>query len=72
MYCAPLQVTGSTGSYALSLGSFTVAGPAGGDGGSAFARTDCPAGWIANGIDGHGGDFVDKVGLACTEPLLTY
>jgi len=40
-------------------------GPAGGNGGSAFAAVDCPAGSVVIGLAGRAGDDIDQTQIVC-------
>jgi hypothetical protein len=66
--CAPILVSGSSGSYTLSLGSSTTLAPVGGGGGGAFAPANCPSGQVARGHQGRSGQWVDALGLVCGVP----
>jgi len=69
--CAPLNVTMSQGSYALSIGSKTTLPGAGGNGGSPFAATACSTGQVARGTNLTEGRDLESFGLVCTTPVLT-
>src|SRR6185312_16135021 len=45
--CAPLSITGSPGSYVVTIGSVTSVPGVGDTGGSPFSDTPCPAGEVA-------------------------
>jgi hypothetical protein len=42
--------------------------PAGGNGGTEFGRTDCPAGQVARGSNIRHGDSIDAFGMICATP----
>ena len=63
--CAPLQVSGASGSYTFSVGSPQELAPVGGEGGTAFAAASCGNSQIAFGHTGRSGQWVDALGLVC-------
>jgi len=61
--CAPLAVGAD---LSLTIGAGTDLSPAGGNGGNAFAQTNCPAGQVATVSRPRAGDGLDAFGLACS------
>jgi hypothetical protein len=70
--CAPLSITGSPGSYAVTLGAATSVPGVGDSGGSAFSDTTCPAGEVATENHLRAGDGIDYFGIGCSTPVVTY
>jgi len=72
--CAGLTVTGSPGSYAISVGAATAQTGVGNPlGGNAFLTpTDCPGGQVATAAVIRAGSTVTALGLVCSKPELTY
>jgi hypothetical protein len=68
--CAPLAITGTSPSFALSIGSTTDSSTIGGPGGMAFAPLACPANSIAVGHEGRSNQDVQAFGLVCARPTL--
>jgi hypothetical protein len=64
--CAP--IVASEGGWVLAVGGTTDLAPVGGNGGSSFPQTDCPAGQVATVSRVRAGDGVDAFGLACKAP----
>jgi hypothetical protein len=70
VYCAPLTLTASGGSYTVTVGAPTrVATQLGMAGGTPFAARYCPAGQVATGILGAAGGAIDRFGLYCARPV---
>lgn len=70
IYCATLTVTGSAGSYAVTVGAPSrVPSRLGPEGGTPFAARYCPAGEIAAGILGASGSAIDRFGVYCARPV---
>ncbi len=65
LWCAPLQVSGSAGSYTFSVGASTPLAAVGGTGGTTFAPSSCANNQIAFGHSGRSGQWVDALSLAC-------
>jgi hypothetical protein len=70
--CAPLIVGKAGNTYTLSVGAASSLAAAGGSGGSAFPRTDCPSGQVATMARIRAGDSIDAFGLGCSTPSLTF
>jgi hypothetical protein len=70
LYCAPLQLSGSSGSYSVSLGTVVSLPPIGGNGGSAFPREDCPPDQVARGSSGQSGDLIDALAVTCSTQIV--
>jgi hypothetical protein len=65
-YCAPINVVGdSSNGYTASVGSTTLVGPLGGNGGTAFGDVFCNQGEVAVGTNLHAGAWIDGFGLDC-------
>jgi hypothetical protein len=70
VYCASLTITGSAGSYTVTVGAPTkLPTRLGTDGGTPFAARSCPAGQIAVGMLGAAGSAIDRFGLYCAKPV---
>ncbi len=69
--CAPLNVTGTIGTYAVSRGAVTKLAPVGGTGGGPKASSTCAGQGVVNKIVSRTGDSVDYVELGCATPALT-
>jgi hypothetical protein len=67
--CAPLTMSGSSGSYRLSIGAATSLPPHGGTTGFTY-QDGCPAGQIVVGTDGQAGPIVYELGLSCGAPAI--
>jgi hypothetical protein len=70
--CAPLSITGSPGSYTVTIGATTSVPGVGDQGGSAFADTPCPTGEVATENHLRAGDGIDYFGIGCSTPVVTY
>jgi hypothetical protein len=69
--CAPLNISGTSPNFTLSIGAASAAlATLGGPGGSPFAQINCPANQIAVGQTGRSGTFIDAFGLLCAAPTL--
>jgi hypothetical protein len=69
--CAPLNISGASPTFTLSVGaSSPPIMPLGGPGGSPFAAINCPAGQVAVGDTGRDGGYIDAFGLNCSTPAL--
>jgi hypothetical protein len=70
VYCASLTISGSAGSYTVTVGAATkLSTRLGTDGGTPFAADYCPAGQIAVGMLGAAGSAIDRFGLHCAKPV---
>jgi hypothetical protein len=71
--CAGLVVTGSPGSYSVSVGAVTALSGAGNPlGGTPFGNIDCPVGQVATVAVIRADDELRAFGLECSTPELTY
>jgi len=71
-YCAPVTVVGdSTNGYTVVVGSSTLVGPLGGNGGNGFGDNLCAQGEAASGTNLHSGAWFDGFGLNCGLVTLT-
>ncbi len=69
--CAPLNISGASPNFTLSIGAPSAATALlGGPGGSPFAQINCPANQIAVRQTGRSGTFIDAFGLLCAAPSL--
>jgi len=71
--CAPLTVTGTSGSYSVAPGTVTEldwAGPI--TGGEAVATTTCKAGQVARGLSLGADNSIRRFGTFCGTPTLLY
>ena len=67
--CAPLIAT-FAGTWTITVGSTSDLEAIGGNGGNAFAQTDCPAGQVATIAPVRAGDGIDAFGLGCSTPIV--
>jgi hypothetical protein len=68
--CAPLQISGSSPTFTLSIGATTNTTVIGGPGGTPFAPLACPANAVAVGHAGRSNQDVQAFGLVCAQPTL--
>jgi hypothetical protein len=69
--CAPLELTGSPGSFALHQGTATTLAPEGDTGGgSPFTPVVCPDPEVVTLISGMAGQWVNNMSVACATPTL--
>lgn len=69
--CAPLNVTGTIGSYTLARGAITKLAPVGGAGGGPKESSTCAGIGVVNKIVSRTGDGVDYVEMGCATPSIT-
>jgi hypothetical protein len=70
--CAPLLVTGSPSSFALTQGSSTTLPPEGDTtGGGPFAPVNCPSPQVIALVAGTDGQWMNSLGVACATPTIT-
>jgi len=68
--CAPLNITMSAGTFALSIGVISTLPAAGGNAGTAFAAIACSPGQVARGTNLSENMDLQSFGLVCTTPVL--
>jgi hypothetical protein len=69
LHCAPLNVTGTNGSFGLSRGTVTTVSVTGGNPGDPFDWT-APGIFVLNRLFGRSGAWIDAIGVGATEPML--
>jgi hypothetical protein len=68
--CAALVVP--AGGTTAIAGPIIPLAPIGEEGGSSFAATDCPAGYVARGTTGRSGFWLDALALVCGTVTVAY
>jgi len=63
--CAPLALAEDATGFSVAIGAPAALMPIGGDGGTPFPQTDCPAGQVANRQRGRASNDLDQFGLGC-------
>ena len=70
--CAPLEITGSPGAFALHQGTVTTIAPEGDTGGGGpFTPVVCPDPQVVSLISGMAGEWVYNMSVACATPKLS-
>jgi len=70
--CAPLDISLQGDAYVIAIGQRSQTASVGGDGGSEFPLTECPAGAIATVSHIRAGNNIDAFGLGCSTVSLTF